>query len=396
MPRTFQTRSREALFERADVGAFHLRNRIIMAPLTRNRAGGGLAPSALAAEYYHQRASAGLIIAEATQISAQAQGYADTPGCYTEAQIVEWRKVTDAVHAEGGTIVVQLWHTGRMSHISFHGGQPPVGPSAIRANAKTFIGPEGLSPEGPNTAGSNTAGFVDCSLPRALELDEIPGIIADFRKASLHAMNAGFDGVELHGAHGYLLDAFLRDGTNHRTDAYGGSIANRARLLVEVAQACATAIGADRLGVRISPVSTAGDSHDSNPQPLFEHVVDRLNPLGLAYVHVVEGDTGGARDNLPFDYVGLRERFDGVWMVNNGYDRAMAIDAVASGRADLVSFGRAFLANPDLVARLAQNAVLNPMMDASTIYGGGAHGYTDYPTLGRARIVASLVETSPA
>lgn len=378
MPRTLQIRPPEALFDCANVGAFQLNNRIVMAPLTRNRAGPGLVPSPLAAEYYGQRASAGLIITEATQISAQAQGYVNTPGCYTDEQVSAWRKVTDAVHAKGGTIVVQLWHCGRMSHTSFQGGKPPVGPSAIRANAKTFT----------------SEGFVDCSTPRALELDEIPGIIADFREASVRAREAGFDGVELHGAHGYLLDAFLRDGTNHRSDAYGGSIANRSRLLIEVAQACAIAIGADRLGVRISPVSTAGDSHDSNPQPLFEHVVDGLNPLGLAYVHVVEGDTGGARDNLPFDYAALRDHFDGVWMVNNGYNRAMAIDAVTSGRADLVSFGRAFLANPDLVVRLQRSAALNPMMDASTIYGGGAHGYIDYPALPTAEMAASSVAES--
>jgi len=370
LPRTDQSRSPKSLFQPAQAGAFRLDNRIVMAPLTRNRAGPGLVPGPLAAEYYRQRASAGLMIAEATQVSAQAQGYADTPGCYTEAQVIGWRKVTDAVHAEGGTIVVQLWHTGRVSHTSFHGGQAPVGPSAIRANMQTYIGGEG---------------FVDCSMPRALELSEIPGIVADFRLASLRAMDAGFDGVEIHGAHGYLLDAFLRDGTNIRTDAYGGSIDNRARLLVEVTEACAMAIGPDQLGVRISPVSTAGDSSDSAPQPLFEHLVHRLSPLGLAYMHVVEGDTGSARDNLPFDYTALRARFDGVWMVNNGYDRAMAIDAVASGRADLVSFGRAFLANPDLVERLRLDAPLNPIMAPETIYGGGAHGYTDYPTLDRAK-----------
>ena len=254
MPQNIQKRSVSALFEPVYVGAFHLVNRIVMAPLTRNRAGPGLTPSALAAEYYSQRATAGLIIAEATQVSAQAQGYADTPGCYTEEQVLSWRKVTDAVHAKGGTIFVQLWHTGRVSHTSFHAGKAPVGPSAIRAKTKTFIGGEG---------------FVDCSMPRALDMDEIPGIIDDCRKASLRARDAGFDGVEIHGAHGYLLDAFLRDGANIRTDAYGGSIVNRARLLTEVTQACAKAIGADRLGVRISPVSTAGDSYDSDPQPLF-------------------------------------------------------------------------------------------------------------------------------
>ncbi|WP_457354699.1 alkene reductase [Sphingomonas sp. UYP23] len=367
MSRTYQHRKPDALFEPADVGALRLANRIVMAPLTRNRAGPGLVPSPFAAEYYSQRASAGLIIAEATQISAQAQGYSGTPGCYTDAQVAGWRTVTDAVHAKGGKIVVQLWHTGRVSHTSFQkDGQAPVGPSAIRANTKTFV------------AGK---GFVDCSTPRALALEELPGIVEDFRYASTRALEAGFDGVELHGAHGYLLDAFLRDGTNHRTDAYGGSIENRARLLLEVTEACANAIGADRLGVRISPVSTAGDSHDSDPQPLFEHVVDRLNPLGLAYVHVVEGETGGARDSLPFDYAALRDRFEGVWMVNNGYDRQMASDAVASGCVDLVSLGRLFLANPDLVERFRKGAALNPLMEPATFYGGGAHGYTDYPTL---------------
>jgi N-ethylmaleimide reductase len=367
LSRTYQHRKPDALFEPADVGALRLANRIVMAPLTRNRAGPGLVPSPFAAEYYSQRASAGLMIAEATQISAQAQGYSNTPGCYTDAQVAGWRTVTDAVHGKGGKIVVQLWHTGRVSHTSFQkNGQAPVGPSAIRANTKTFV------------AGK---GFVDCSTPRALALEELPGIVEDFRYASTRALEAGFDGVELHGAHGYLLDAFLRDGTNHRTDAYGGSIENRARLLLEVTEACANAIGADRLGVRISPVSTAGDSHDSDPQPLFEHVVDRLNPVGLAYVHEVEGETGGARDSLPFDYAALRDRFEGVWMVNNGYDRQMAIDAVASGCVDLVSLGRLFLANPDLVERFRKGAALNPLMEPATFYGGGAHGYTDYPTL---------------
>jgi N-ethylmaleimide reductase len=395
LTRIYQTRSPLALFEPAQAGALHLRNRIVMAPLTRSRAGPGLVPGPLAAEYYGQRATAGLIIAEATQVSAQAQGYADTPGCYTDDQVAGWRKVTDAVHARGGVIVVQLWHCGRVSHTSFQaGGQAPVGPSAIRARIKTFIGNNGVADatksqavprdDIPGIAAKNSSSFVDCSQPRALELVEIPGIVMDFHNAALRAIDAGFDGVEIHGAHGYLLDAFLRDGTNHRTDSYGGSIANRARLLVEVMQSCASAIGADRLGVRISPVSTAGDSFDSNPQPLFEHVVDALNPLGLAYIHVVEGDTGGARDSIAFDYAALRDRFDGVWMVNNGYDRAMAIDAVASGKVDLVSFGRTFLANPDLVARLQQNAALNPMMDAATVYGGGAHGYIDYPTLDQA------------
>ncbi len=366
MKRTYLRRPALALFEPADIGAFRLANRIVMAPLTRNRAGPGMVPGPLAAEYYAQRASAGLIIAEATQVSAQAQGYADTPGCYTDAQVRGWKAVTDAVHDQGGTMVVQLWHTGRVSHTSFHAGDAPVGPSAIRAKTKTFVAGQG---------------FVDVSMPRALALGEMAGIVADFRFAATRAMEAGFDGVEVHGAHGYLLDAFLRDGTNHRTDGYGGSIANRARLLVEVTKACAAAIGPARLGVRLSPVSTAGDSHDSDPQALFNHVVDALDPLGIAYLHVVEGETGGARDSIAFDYDALRDRFHGAWMVNNGYQRQMAIDAVASGRVDLVSFGRMFIANPDLVAGLRANAALNTLMGQETFYGGGAHGYTDYPRL---------------
>ena len=378
MTRSHQTRSARALFEPAQAGALKRANRIVMAPLTRNRAAEDLSPGPFAAKYYAQRASAGLIVAEATQVSAQAQGYAGTPGCYTDEQVHGWKKVTDAVHAKGGTIVVQLWHTGRVSHTSFQkNGQAPVAPSAIRAHTKTFLAGQG---------------FVDVSMPRALQLREIAGIIEDFRNASSRAIEAGFDGVELHGAHGYLLDAFLRDGTNHRTDAYGGPIENRARLLLDVARACAGAIGADRLGVRLSPVSTAGDSHDSDPQALFNHVVEGLNPLGLAYLHVVEGETGGPRDSIAFDYEALSERFDGAWMVNNGYDRQMAINAVASGRADLVSFGRPFIANPDLVERLSANAPLNKLMGQETFYGGGAHGYTDYPTLEPARVEVRLDE----
>jgi N-ethylmaleimide reductase len=370
------------LFEPLTAGALTLANRIVMAPLTRNRAGPGLVPGPFAAEYYAQRATAGLIIAEATQVSAQAQGYADTPGCYTDDQVAGWKTVTDAVHDKGGTIVVQLWHTGRVSHTSFQqDGAAPVAPSALRANTKTFVAGQG---------------FVDVSMPRALDLAEIPGIIADFRHASKRAIEAGFDGVEIHGAHGYLLDAFLRDGTNHRTDRYGGSVENRARLLTEVTEACAAEIGADRLGVRISPVSTAGDSKDSHPQALFNRVVDDLNHIGLAYLHVVEGDTGGARDNIPFDYAALHARFDGVWMANNGYDRKMAMAAVSQGRADLVSFGRLFMANPDLVRRLTENAPLNALMAPETFYGGGAHGYTDYPFLDTKSARAVMVEPTSA
>ncbi len=381
MKRSYETRTARALFEPTEAGALRLANRIVMAPLTRNRAGPGLVPGPFAIEYYAQRATAGLIIAEATQISAQAQGYADTPGCYTDAQIRGWKAVTDAVHAKGGTIVVQLWHTGRVSDTSFQKDSgAPVGPSKIRARTKTFVANEG---------------FVDASAPRPLELEEIPGIVDDFRYGSIRAIEAGFDGVELHGAHGYLFDAFLRDGANHRTDAYGGSIQNRARLLLEVVEACADAIGAGRLGVRISPVSTAGDSRDSNPQALFNHVVKALNPFGLAYMHVVQGETGGPRYTIPFDYPALHACFDGVWMVNNGYDRKMAIEAVASGRAALVSLGRFFIANPDLVERLRENAPLNPLMGQETFYGGDAHGYIDYPTLEQSRVATDAGELAP-
>ncbi len=369
------------LFDPMSLGDLHLANRIVMAPLTRNRAGPGLVPGPFAAEYYAQRASAGLIIAEATQVSAQAQGYSDTPGCYTDAQVVGWKVVTDAVHARGGVIFLQLWHCGRISHTVFQHGEPPVGPSSLRANAKTFVAGEG---------------FVDVSTPRALHLDEMAGIIADFRHAARSAITAGFDGVEVHGAHGYLLDAFLRDGTNKRTDAYGGSLANRDRLVVEVAAAIATEIGAGRTGVRLSPVSSAGDSVDSDPQRLFEHVVTALDRLGLAYIHGVEGETGGARDNLPFDFAALRKRFHGVWIANNGYDRAMALDEIASGRADLVAFGRLFIANPDLVRRLREDAPLNPLMGHATFYGGGAHGYIDYPTLSESAAPAMTALPSTA
>lgn len=355
----------DVLFQPIQVGDMALSNRVAMAPLTRNRAGAGNVPHALNATYYAQRASAGLIIAEATQISPEGQGYIDTPGIHSPAQIEGWRQVTDTVHAAGGRIVLQLWHVGRISHVSLQpGGQPPVAPSAIRAQAKTFI----------------ASGFVDVSAPRALALEEIPGIIDSYRQAAANARAAGFDGVEVHGANGYLLDQFLRDKSNHRTDAYGGGIENRTRLLVEVCEAVAREIGPGRTGVRLSPLTSSGDVADSDPQALFNRAVERLAALELAYIHVIEGETGGDRAPQPFDYAAMRKPFRGAWIVNNGYDRAMAIDAVASGRADLVAFGVPFLANPDLPRRLRENAPLNTP-DQATFYGGGAHGYTDYPSL---------------
>ncbi|WP_459614934.1 alkene reductase [Bordetella sp. 2513F-2] len=366
------------LFDPLTVGALALPNRIVMAPLTRNRSPRAV-PQPITATYYAQRATAGLLITEATAISHQGQGYADVPGLYAPEQITGWKRVTEAVHAAGGRVVVQLWHVGRISHTSLQpDGGAPVAPSAIRAKAKTYL----VNPDG-------TGSFAETSEPRALALEELPGIVQDYRKAARAAIEAGFDGVELHAANGYLIDQFLRSGSNQRTDAYGGTIENRARLLGEVLDAIVAEIGADRTGIRISPVTPANDAQDDSPQPLFTHVVQKLAAHDLAYVHVIEGATGGPRDYqqgpAPFDYAALKAAYHeaggkGAWMVNNGYDGAMAAEAVASGRADLVAFGKPFISNPDLVRRLREHAPLNPA-DQATFYGGGEHGYTDYPTL---------------
>lgn len=358
------------LFSPTRLGAIDVGNRIAMAPLTRNRAIDGRVPNPLAIQYYEQRASAGLIIAEATQISPLGQGYLDTPGIYSQAQIDAWRKVTDAVHARSGRIVLQLWHVGRISHTSLlPEGEVPVAPSALRANGKTFT----------------AKGFEDVSEPRALRLDEIPALVQDFRQAARNAITAGFDGVEVHAANGYLIDQFLRDGSNLRTDEYGGSIENRTRLLDEVVRAIASEIGADRTGVRLSPVTPANDARDSQPQALFERAVERLDAIGgLAFVHVIEGATGGPRDNIPFDYAALRAKFRGPWIANNGYDKDSAEQAIATGYADMIAFGRAFIANPDLVERLRLGVTLSEL-DPDTLYGGGAKGYTDYPSVSGAQ-----------
>ncbi|WP_435003967.1 alkene reductase [Xanthomonas arboricola] len=354
-----------SLFEPYALGALTLANRIVMAPLTRNRAGAGLVPSALAATYYAQRASAGLLITEATQISPQAQGYQDTPGLYTPEQIAGWRAVTDAVHAKGGRIFVQLWHVGRVSHVDLQpGGTAPVAPSAIRAATKVFV----------------NNGFADVSEPRALELHELPGIVDDFRQAAANAIAAGFDGVEIHGANGYLLEQFIKDGANQRTDAYGGSIENRARLLLEVVAAVSKQIGADRTGVRISPVSPASGISGSDPQPHYDYIAEQLDALGIVYLHVVEGATGGPRDAAPFDYAALRSKFTRTYLANNGYDLELANAQLRAGNVDLVAFGRPFISNPDLVERLHTGAALAPLNPA-TLYGGGAEGYIDYPSL---------------
>ncbi|MDI3510857.1 MAG: N-ethylmaleimide reductase [Betaproteobacteria bacterium] len=364
-----------SLFDPIQAGDIALANRIVMAPLTRNRAPGAV-PTPLMATYYTQRASAGLLITEATAISHQGQGYADVPGLYAPEQVAGWKAVTSSVHAAGGKIVTQLWHVGRVSHTELQpGGGAPVAPSAITAKTKTVLLKDG------------GAVFVDTSEPRALRLDELPGIVDDYRRAALAAIEAGFDGVEVHAANGYLLDQFLKTGANQRTDAYGGSIENRARLLVEVMQAVTAAIGGGRVGIRLSPVTPANDIVDADPQPLFDYVVRQLAPLGLAYVHVIEGATGGPRElpDRPFDYAALKAAYraaggTGAWMVNNGYDLPLAQQALAGG-AELVAFGKAYIANPDLVERLKAGGPFN-VPDKMTFYGGGEKGYTDYPKLG--------------
>ncbi len=352
------------LFQPGRLGDLTLPNRVIMAPLTRNRAGRDGVPGPLNVAYYRQRASAGLIITEATDISPQARGYPDTPGIHSRDQVEGWRRVTEAVHAAGGRIFLQIWHTGRISHPSLQpGGARPVAPSAIRpaGEAVTY---EGLQP---------------FDTPRALETDEIAGIVAAFRRAAENAEAAGFDGVEVHAANGYLLDQFLRDGSNRRDDAYGGSVENRARLLREVVSAAAEVLGAGRVGVRLSPLNSFNDIRDGDPQGTFLRVAGLLAPLGLAYLHVVEGDMTG-QENAELDHGRLREAFGGPYIANNGYDRSRAIEAIAGGHADFVAFGSLFLANPDLPERFRRDAPLNTPI-RETFYGGDGRGYTDYPFL---------------
>jgi len=365
------------LFEPVKAGQLELANRIVMAPLTRNRSPEAI-PLDITAKYYAQRATAGLLITEATAISHQGQGYAHVPGLYGTEQLDGWKKVTEAVHEAGGKIVVQLWHVGRISHTTLQpDGGAPVAPSAITAKAKTYL-----------VHADGSGEMVPVSEPRALDVGELPGIVKSYRVAARNAVEgAGFDGVEVHGANGYLLDQFLKSDSNKRTDDYGGSIENRARLLLEVTRGIVDDLGGSKVGIRLSPVTPANDAHDSHAQALFEYVVRELGPLQLAYVHIIEGSTGGPREisDRPFDYAALKNAYreaggKGAWMVNNGYDRALAIKKVADGEVDLVAFGKAYIANPDLVRRLKEDAPLN-QPDQATFYGGGEHGYTDYPTL---------------
>ena len=354
------------LFTPLDLGPYELRNRIVMAPMTRNRAGVGNVPTELAATYYTQRAGAGLIVTEATQVSPQGVGYPGTPGIHSPEQVEGWKRVTQSVHAAGGRIFLQLWHVGRISHPSLQPeGALPVAPSA-------------LLPAGKAMTATGMAPFVT---PRALELAEMPGIVEQFTRGAENAKAAGFDGVEVHGANGYLLDQFLRDGSNRRTDRYGGSVENRARLLLEVTEAVVGVWGKERVGARLSPGNPFNDMADSDPPAAFGYAARELDKLGLAYLHIVEPmpDTpapGGVMADSRF----FRPLWHQALIVNRGYTRETAMAAVASGAADLVAFAALFLANPDLPERFRRNAPLNPP-DRPTFYGGGAKGYTDYPTL---------------
>jgi N-ethylmaleimide reductase len=351
------------LFTPATVGRLSLPQRFVMAPMTRSRALRSLAPGPQAAVYYAQRASAGLIITEATQVSESAAGYVFTPGIYSSEQITGWRGVTDAVHAAGGRIVLQVWHTGRISHPSMRpDGSTPVSASAIAATG------EGITYEGPKPFPT----------PRALEIHEIAGIVADFAQAARNAIHAGFDGIEIHGANGYLVDQFLRDGSNQRTDAYGGSIANRARLLLEIVDAASAAIGADRVGVRISPSSPFNSMSDSDPAALTRYVAEQLDVRQVMYLHVLEMPV--ADDPLAVRPLtaAAREVFTGVLIANAGYTPETAEAILARGDADLVAFGIPFLATPDFVERTRDGIAANaPHRD--TFYGGDTRGYVDYP-----------------
>ena len=359
------------LFSPLKLGALTLPNRMVMAPLTRSRAGQpDNVPTALNAEYYAQRATAGLIISEATQVSPQGQGYAWTPGLYTDAQQAGWSTVTAAVHAAGGRMVAQLWHVGRISHplLQPEGGVP-VAPSALTAAAQCFV---------VNTDG--TPANVPCGQPRALAADELPAIVADYAAAARRAQAAGFDGVELHMANGYLLNQFLATGSNQRTDDYGGSLVNRARFPLAVLDAVIAVLGADKVGVRLSPFGTFNDIQDDEAEAMALYLAQAFSARGIAYLHIAEPDWAGGAP-LPAEMrPKLRAAFNGALLFAGGYDAARAEALLASGLADAVAFGRPYIANPDLVARFAQNAPLNKP-NPQLFYGGGAQGYTDYPTL---------------
>ncbi len=355
------------LFQPTRIGDIEVANRIVMAPLTRSRADeahGDIPGSAMNVDYYRQRSGAGLIISEGTQVSPVGKGYMATPGIYSDAQVEGWKPITQAVHDAGSKIIAQIWHVGRITHPDLTGGTHPVAPSAIQ----------------PKVVAYTHNGKADVPVPHALTTAEINDVVQQFRQAAANAKRAGFDGVEIHGANGYLVDQFIRDGANQRSDEYGGSIENRCRFALEVVDACVAEIGAGRVGIRLSPLTPFNDLADSNPQAVFGYLVEELNKRGIAFIHFIEGATGGPRDLPGFDYAAARQAFKGTYIANNGYDRQMAIDAIESGTADAIAFGRLFISNPDLVERLKLDAALNTP-NPSTFYTPGPVGYTDYPTL---------------
>ena len=358
------------LFDPIDLGAIHLKNRIAMAPLTRSRAIEGEVPNPLAIEYYAQRASMGLIVSEATQISRSGQGYPNTPGIFTDAQVAGWKPITDAVHAKGGKIVAQLWHVGRVSVSAYQpDGLPGFAPSAILPSAGKAMTPD--------------FALVDFETPRVLTVEQIQAIVADYVHAAEMARKAGFDGVEVHAANGYLIDQFLKDGSNQRDDRYGGSVENRSRFMLEVVSAVVAVWGADRVGIRLSPSNGSNGTKDSDPETIFVHAAAALKPFGLAYLHLIEGEPGtpmASWDGAPHLAKKMREAFGGPVMLNGGLTRELAERAIAEGRADLVSLGVPALSNPDIIERWKRNAPLNDV-DKATFYGGGAEGYIDYPFL---------------
>jgi N-ethylmaleimide reductase len=353
--------STKDLFSTVTIGKLKLNNRMVMAPMTRNRAGENNVPQAMNVEYYRQRATAGLIITEASQVSPEAVGYPGTPGIYSDEQVTGWQKITDAVHEEGGLIFLQLWFCGRISHPDLlPDGQTPVAPSAIK-------------PEGEAATFEGMKAFVE---PHALEIDEIQNIIAQYKNAAQKAKQAGFDGVEIHAANGYLLDQFLRDGSNKRTDNYGGSVENRMRFLNQVIDTVLETWNSQNIGIRLTPENSFNSMSDSDPQAHFNYFITQLNSRNLAYIHLLEGDMMSAVRSV--DYRALRDIYEGTYMANNGYDKNRAQAALANGDCDLVAFGVPYLANPDLLHRFKNELPLNEA-DQATFYGGDETGYTDYP-----------------
>lgn len=365
------------LFAPIRLGAIALPNRIVMAPLTRSRAGEGNVPTDMNVEYYRQRASAGLIITEATQISQQGQGYAWTPGIHSEAQVAGWSRVARAVHEAGGRIVMQLWHVGRVSHPVFQpGGALPVAPTAMDVPGKTFI----VDDEGNGQ-------WADVPVPQELDIPGIAAIVSDYARAARNAIAAGMDGVEIHAANGYLIDQFINSNSNHRTDRYGGSIENRTRFLFEVVDAVVAAVGAERVGVRLTPMGRFMGMGDETPEKTFGHIAEQLSTRALAYLHIVEPSTLGIETDTDFDprwdaiVRHMRELYPRTIVLAGGYDRESAERAIASGRGDAVAFGKLFIANPDLPERFARHAPLNAPQ-GEFFFGGDARGYLDYPALG--------------